>query len=47
MNQNYEITGDQIVVSSDIPILSLWNIEITHRVNEHSTLVLDAALSEE
>lgn len=47
MNQNYEITGDQIVVSSDIPILSLWDIEITHRVNEHSTLVLAAALSEE
>ncbi len=47
MNQNYEITGEQIVVSSDIPILSLWDIEITHRVNEHSTLVLTAALSEE
>ncbi|MFG6321018.1 MAG: hypothetical protein K1W41_05525 [Lachnospiraceae bacterium] len=47
MKQNYEITGEQIVVSSDIPILSLWDIEITHRVNEHSTLVLDAALSEE
>lgn len=47
MKQNYEITGEQIVVSSDIPIFSLWDIEITHRVNEHSTLVLDAALSEE
>lgn len=47
MKQNYEITGEQIVVSSDIPILSLWDIEITHRVSEHSTLVLDAALSEE
>lgn len=47
MKQNYEITGEQIVVSSDIPIFSLWDIEITHRVNEHSTLVLDATLSEE
>lgn len=47
MKQNYEIIGEQIVVSTDIPILSLWDIEITQRVNEHSTLALIAALSEE
>lgn len=47
MKQKYEITGEQLVVSTDIPILSLWDMEIACKVNEHGTLVLIAALPEE
>ncbi len=47
MKQKYEITGEQLVVSTDIPILSLWDMEIACKVNEHGTLILIAALPEE
>ncbi|MDE7321191.1 MAG: hypothetical protein K2N73_00410 [Lachnospiraceae bacterium] len=47
MNQNYEIIGEQLVVNTDIPVLSLCDMEITYKVNEHGTLVLIATLSEE
>lgn len=47
MKQDYVIVGEQVIVSTDIPILSLRDMEITHKADEHSTLVILAALPEE
>lgn len=47
MKQNYEISCEQVIVHTEIPILTLLDLEITHQVNEHARLVLSAILQEE
>jgi len=47
MGKTYEITGERVVIQSDIPFLYIMDMEICHRKNEHGKLVIKAAVQDE